>query len=74
MYSKEQQLYQENRNLHELCHKQGQVIADQRKDILSLKVEIQYLKEQLQEEQNIRKVLYQPKEDGKTKRKRNSDD
>ena len=74
MYSKEQTLFQENRNLHALCQKQGQVIAEKTRENLSLKVQIEYLQEQLQEERNIRKVLYQPKEDGKTKRKRSSDD
>lgn len=70
MYSKEQSLYQENEQLHKLVHRQGQVIAEKTREINSLEITIECLKEELQEERNIRNVLYQPKEeDGKTKRK-----
>lgn len=70
MYSKEQTLYQENEQLHKLVHRQGQVIAEKTREINALQITIECLKEELQEERNIRNVLYQPKEeDGKTKRK-----
>ena len=68
MYSKEQTLYQENEQLHKLVHRQGQVIAEKTREINALEITIQCLKEELQEERNIRKVLYQPKEDGKERR------